>query len=278
MSPLRSIPRGYAPSSTASRRWPSTTARNTRKALRPLDIPACALIRYYRDADYHTTGVNVKVAGAANVGYIMGTGDDVPRSLEDLGVHVKFLSPQDIPTGNLSAYDAIIVGIRAYAAAPKSKPRTAGFSITSKGGGVVLVQYQSPEYDHNYGPYPFSFGPNPEKVVEEDDKVTLAPERPRVELAQQNHRDGLLRTGSRSAVTILSLNGIQSTLRRRRCTIGAGTAKGRSDLCPLWQGVYVYMAFAFFRQMPDGVPGSFRIMANLISMGKNPDLAKNVGN
>ena len=56
----------------------------------------------------------------------------------------------------------------------KSGPRTTASSSTSNDGGVLLVQYQTPEFDHNYGPYPFSFGPNPEKVVEENDKVNIS--------------------------------------------------------------------------------------------------------
>ena len=87
----------------------------------------------------------------------MGTGDDVPRSLEDLGVHVKFLSPQDIQTGNLSAYDAIIVGIRAYAVRPEIRTANDRLLEYVKDGGVLLVQYQTPEFDHNYGPYPSHF-------------------------------------------------------------------------------------------------------------------------
>ena len=127
---------------------------------------------YYRNSDYHTTGVDVKLAPALNVGYIMGTGDDVPTSLEDLGVHVKFLSPQDIQTGNLAAYDAIVVGIRAYAVRPEISTANDRLLQYVNDGGVLLVQYQTPEFDHNYGPYPFTFGPNPEKVVEENDKVS----------------------------------------------------------------------------------------------------------
>ncbi len=83
---------------------------------------------HYRNAAMRTTGVDVKVAPGLKVGYIMGTGDDVPSSLQDVDVHVIQLSPQDIETADLSSYDAIVLGIRAYAA--RSRLRTAVYSST----------------------------------------------------------------------------------------------------------------------------------------------------
>ena len=134
---------------------------------------------YYRDAKYRTTGVDVKVAPNLKIGYIMGTGDDVPASLEDIGVHVSLLSPQDVSSADLSSYDAILVGIRAYAERPELKTSSSRLLDYARNGGIVIVQYQTPEYDHNYGPYPLNLSGDPEKVVEEDTKVTLlAPDDP----------------------------------------------------------------------------------------------------
>ena len=123
---------------------------------------------YYRPASFRTTGVDVKIAPGLKVGYIKGTGDDVAQSLQDLGINVTFLSPQDIATGDLSSYDAIILGIRTYAARPELKTSNNRLLDYVRNGGTVIVQYQTPEYDHNYGPYPLSISNDPEKVVEED--------------------------------------------------------------------------------------------------------------
>ncbi len=230
---------------------------------------------YYRDADYHATGVDVKLAGTPNVGYIMGTGDDVPHSLEDLGVHVKFLSPQDIQTGNLSAYDAIVVGIRAYAVRPEIITANGRLLEYVKDGGVLLVQYQTPEFDHNFGPYPFSFGPNPEKVVEENNKVSiLAPNDPVLSWPNKITEadfSGWVEERGHDFVAKWDPNYIAPTEMHDQ---DQDPQKGGLIYARYGKGMYVYTAFALYRQLPEGVPGGFRIFANLLSLKKNPGLAQ----
>ena len=134
---------------------------------------------YYRDATYETTGVDVKVAPNLHVAYVTGTGDDVAKSLVDLGVHVTFLSAADIETADLSAYDTVVLGIRAYAARPELRTANARLLNYVKAGGIVLVQYQTPEFRSGDAPYPLSVPGDAEKVVEEDSVVSiLTPEDP----------------------------------------------------------------------------------------------------
>jgi hypothetical protein len=229
---------------------------------------------YYRNADFHTTGVDVKLAPTLNVGYIMGTGDDVPTSLEDLGVHVKFLSPSDIQTGNLAAYDAIVVGIRAYAVRPEVSTANGRLLQYVNDGGVLLVQYQSPEFDHNYGPYPFSFGPNPEKVVEEDDKVTLAPNDPVLNWPNKITETDFSGWVEERGHDFVAQWDPKYTTPTEMHDQGQDPQKGGLIYAHYGKGVYVYTAFALYRQLPEGVPGGFRLFANLLSLKKNPGLAQ----
>ncbi len=228
---------------------------------------------YYRDSVYRTTGVDVKVAPGLRVAYVMGTGDDVPQSLEDLGIHVTFLSPADIAAGDLSRFDAVVLGIRAYAARPELRTANARLLAYAKAGGVVIAQYQTAEYDHNYGPYPLSLPGDAEKVVEEDSAVTLVtPDDPllswpnRITAADfhgwvEERGHGFLRSWA-------------AQYRAPTETHDAGQEPQRGGLvyAPYGQGAYVYLAYAFFREMPEGVPGAFRLMANMLSLGKNPGL------
>ncbi len=132
---------------------------------------------FYPSAPYKLVGVDVKVAPNLKVGYIMGTGDDVPQSLESLGVQVQLIT--DISKTNLSAYDVIVLGIRTYAAHPDLAGGNARLLDYVKQGGVVVVQYNTREYDHNYGPYPLTLSGDPEKVVDESNEVKLLrPESP----------------------------------------------------------------------------------------------------
>jgi hypothetical protein len=200
----------------------------------------------------------------------MGTGDDVPESLENVGVHVHLLSPQDVSSADLSSYDAIVLGIRAYAARPELKTSNSRLLDYVKNGGVVVVQYQTQEYDHNYGPYPLTLSGDPEKVVEEDNKVTLlAPNDPVMSWPNKiNEADfdgwveerghGFMRTWDSHYVALTEMHDVDQD-----------PQKGGLLYTRYGNGAYVYMAYAFFREMPEGVPGSFRIMSNLISLRKN---------
>jgi LmbE family N-acetylglucosaminyl deacetylase len=224
----------------------------------------------YREASFRTTGVDIKIAPGLKVAYVNGTGDEVANSLKDLGVNVTFLSPQDIANGDLSNFDAVILGIRAYAARAELKSSNNRILEYVHNGGTVIVQYQTPEYDHNYGPYPLSISGDPEKVVEEDSKVVLDSSDPILnfpnKITEADFKGWVEERG----------HGFASTWAPE---YKAPTEMHDTDQAPqhggllyasYGKGTYVYLAYAFFRQMPDGVPGSFRIMANLLSVSKRP--------
>jgi len=228
---------------------------------------------FYRDAVYKTSGVDVQVAPQLKVAYIAGTGDDVARSMQNLGIHVDPLSAEEIATGDLSSYDAIVLGIRAYAASPELKASNNRLFDYTKNGGTVIVQYQSGEYDHNYAPYPLSLSSDPENVVEEDGEVSiLSPNDPllswpnKITLADfqnwvEERGHGFVKTWDSHYVAPTEMH-----------DAGQDPQKGGLLYTSYGKGTYIYVSYAFFRQMPDGVPGAFRIMANLVSTGKNPSL------
>jgi len=228
---------------------------------------------YYRPATYRTTGVDVKVAPGLKVAYVMGTGDDVARSLEDIGVHVTFLSAQDIASGNLAQYDAIVLGIRAYAARPELRTFNNRLLDYTKNGGTVVVEYQTPEYDHNYGPYPLTLSSDPEKVIEENNAVQiLAPSDPLLNWPNKITTADFDNWVEERGHDFMSEWDPKYIALTETHDTNQDPQKGGLLYARYGSGTYVYLAYAFFRQMPDGVPGSFRIMANLISAGKNPEL------
>jgi hypothetical protein len=138
----------------------------------------------------------------------------------------------------------------------------------------VIVQYQTQEYDHNYGPYPLTLSGDPEKVVEEDSKVSiLVPNDPvlnwpnKITTADfdqwvEERGHGFMHEWDSHYIALTEMHDTEQD-----------PQKGGLLYARYGKGAYVYLSFAFFRQMPDGVPGSFRIMANLLSMAKNPGLA-----
>ncbi len=246
-----------------------------RQGFERVGYPGLRPYPYFRPSVYRTTGTDVKVAPGLRVGYVMGTGDEVARSLEDLGVHATLISPSELAGGDLSTYDAIVLGIRAYAARPELGTLNGRLLEYARRGGVVLVQYQTQEFDRNYGPYPLALSGDPEKVVEEDSKVSLlAPGDPL--LNWPNHIttadfDGWVEERGHGFLRSWDPHYIALTETQ---DAGQDPQRGGLVYTRYGRGAYIYLAFAFFRQMPEGVPGSFRIMANLISLAKNPAMAE----
>lgn len=229
---------------------------------------------FYRPAVDHVTGVDVDVPKRLRVGYIMGPGDDVPRSLEEMNVHVSLLSPQDVALGDLSKYDAIVIGIRAYAVRPDLTEFRNRLLQYVHDGGVLLVQYQRSVLDSSDTPYPVFLGNDPEKVVVEKDPVTiLRPKDPLFTWPNQitpadfsgwieERGHGFMGHWSSEYIPLTEVHDPDQA-----------PQKGGLIYARYGRGIYIYAAYAFYRELQQGVPGAFRIFANLISAGKNPGFA-----
>ena len=229
----------------------------------------------YRPSSYRTSGVDVKVAPGLNVGYVMGAGDDVPQSLASLGINVHFLTAGDLASANLAKYDAIVLGVRAYAAREDLKTYNGRILDYVKNGGTVIVQYNTQEYDQNYGPYPYKMGSMPEEVTDEHSKVEiLAATNPVFnwpnKITAKDFENWVEERGSKFLTTWDAA--YQPLLETH--DPGQDPQKGGLLYAKYGKGIYIYNAYAFYRQMPEGVPGAYRLFANMISLGKNPQVAR----
>jgi LmbE family N-acetylglucosaminyl deacetylase len=225
----------------------------------------------YKPAMYNLAGVDVTVAPGLRVGYIMGTGDDVPAALEHLGVKANLLGPSEVATGDLSRFDIILMGVRAYAAREDLKVHNGRILEYVKNGGVVMVQYNTPEFDHNFGPYPYVMGGNPEEVTDEASKVAiLTPNNPVFnwpnKVTEQDFTGWVEERGSK---WLKSWDPRYQALLETHDE-GQEPQKGGLVYAKYGKGIYIYNAYAFYRQLPDGVPGAYRIFANMLSLPKNP--------
>jgi len=232
----------------------------------------------YRQSSYRTTGVDVKVAPGLKVGYITGAGDDIPPSLVNLGINVQFLSAGDLASGDLSRFDAIVTGVRAYAVREDLKTFNGRILDYVKNGGVLIVQYNTPEYDHNFGPFPYKMGSNPEEVTDENSKVEILDAANPVftwpnKIGPRDFEHWVEERGSKFLESWDA--GYEPLLEMH--DPGQEPQKGGLLYAKYGKGVYIYNAYAFYRQMPEGVPGSYRLFANMISLAKNPQLAKGAG-
>jgi LmbE family N-acetylglucosaminyl deacetylase len=225
----------------------------------------------YQPATYRLTAVDVKTAPNLRVGYVMGSGDDVPASLENLGVKPGFLGPADIATADLSKFDVLLLGVRTYTVREDLRTYNSRILDYVKNGGVVIVQYNTPEFDHNFGPYPYSMTANPEEVTDEASKVEiLAPSNPIFnwpnKITEKDFNGWVEERGSKW---------MKSWDQQYQALIethdeGQEPQKGGLLYAKYGKGIYIYNALAFYRQLPEGVPGAYRIFANMISLPKNP--------
>ncbi len=228
----------------------------------------------YRPSVHTTSGVNVKVPAGLRVGYVTGSGDEVPQSLAHLGVNVTFLTAGDLAKGDLSKFDAIVLGVRTYAVREDLKTHNSRLLDYAKNGGVVMVQYNTPEYDRNYGPYPYTMSNDPEEVTDEVSKVEILERGNPVftwpnEITVKDFEGWVEERGSKflkewdpQYKPLLSTN-----------DPGQEPQKGGLLYARTGKGVYIYNAYAFYRQLPHGVPGAYRIFANLLSLAKHPQIA-----
>jgi LmbE family N-acetylglucosaminyl deacetylase len=226
----------------------------------------------YAPSTSRVTGVDVKVAPALKVGYVMGSGDEVPDSLHEIGVDPVMLSDTDLQRGDLNSFDAIVLGVRTYTARPAIRAANSRLLDYVKNGGTLISQYQDATYDHDYAPFPLSVpGDQGHTVVEEDAKVTLLqPDDPVMTWPNRITPADFDNWVEERGHGFPKSFGPQWTALTEVHDTGQDPQKGGLIYTQFGKGYYVYLAYAFFREMPEGVPGSFRIMANLLSLGKNP--------
>ena len=212
--------------------------------------------------------VDLKLAGK-RIGYIAGAGDLVAESLKQVGYDVVNLSPYQVINTDLSAFDAIVTGVRLYNVSDDIKSMQPKLMKYVEEGGTLLVQYNvsGPLKINDIGPY--SFGITRDRVTEEDAKVTmLAPQHAVLNFPNkitEKDFDGWIQerglyfvSGQDEKYTaVLGMN-----------DKGESTKNGSLIVADYGKGRFVYTGLSFFRQLPAGVPGAYRLFVNLISTKK----------
>jgi LmbE family N-acetylglucosaminyl deacetylase len=244
---------------------------------RPVGYGDLPRTNYFTPATDRIVPVDLKLPDRRKIAYLPGTGDDVPEALASIGLRPAMLTVADLTAANLAQYDTVILGVRTYNAHPglHGDPTQALIDYARHGGNVV-VQYQTIEFTAADAPYPLALGSN-EKVVDETAPVRLfeEPNDPAVRLLYAPNRisaadfngwieergHGFLSTWDPhySAPTETHDPG-QNPQRGGLITVQLGDD-------PKHLGRWTYVAFAIYRQLPEAVPGAYRLFLNLI----NPD-------
>ena len=221
----------------------------------------------FHDAIHHVQLADVQVLGSPNVAYISGSGDKVAESLAPMGIAPTMLTESDLASGDLTRFDVILVGVRAYAVRDDIRTHNSRLLEYVKQGGTLIVQYQTPEFDQNFGPYPYEMSNRPEEVSEETSTVTiLQPAHPIFTTPNKitpADFDGWFE--QRGSKFWRSWDEHYTPLLECHDT-GQPRQTGGQLIASYGKGHYVYTAYAWYRQLPNGVPGAYRLFANLLSL------------
>ena len=228
-------------------------------------------ITYFPKAKANLVKPDIKITGK-KIGYIIGAGDKVPDALTALGYDVTFLTETDITNENLKQYDAVITGVRAYNIYQYLSNKNDILNRYIENGGNLIVQYmKSNQVGLNTikaGPYPF--GVSSTRVTEENAKVNfLLPNHPAVNFPNkitEKDFEGWVQERStyqadQSDQHYEKLFGMNDT--------GEPESNGSLVIAKYGRGNFAYVSLVLFRQLPAGVPGAYRLLANLIALPKN---------
>jgi LmbE family N-acetylglucosaminyl deacetylase len=264
-------PRNIQPKNYEIRAVAEFKGKTYEEGYRMVGYPGVRLYPAYLPAAYKAVGVDVKVAPQLRVGFLPGTGDDVPVALENLGLHAQTLTPAEVQSTDLAGFNAIILGVRAYAR-PEVRAVNGRLLNYVKNGGVLIVQYNVQNFDGDVAPFSLSLGQNPSKVVDEGSAVKfLQPNNAAFAWPNKIVPDDFKGWEEERGHGFLEKWDSHYTPLVETHDPDQDPQEGGLLLAHYGRGVYVYDAFALYRQLPSGVPGAYRILANLVSLGKNPE-------
>ena len=223
----------------------------------------------YRAATTKVEVFDVKVARDLKVGYVMGSGDDGPEALRQMGVNVKMINGAELASGDLSVYDTIVLGIRVYEVNEDVISNNKRLLDYVSNGGTLIVQYNKNEYANgNFAPYPVGMSRG-DRVTDENAPIAvLVPDHPLFNFPNKIAAEDWKGWTQERGLYFLSNWDAHYTPLLASSDDPANPLKGGQLIAQYGKGNYVYTAYSWFRQFPAGVPGAYRLFANLVSLPK----------
>jgi len=217
--------------------------------------------------------VDVKTVPNLTVGYIVGVGDQVPPAIEQLGAKLSFIESDELAWGNLSKYDAIVTGVRAYERRADLRAYNRRLLDYAQAGGTVIVQYNKFEFNQEqYGPYPASVSQN--RVADETVPVkVLVPNHPVFNFPNKIgnatwdgwvQERGLYFLGDKDPRYVDLVSMVDSFKDNPGEKLGS-LVEGR-----VGKGRWIYLGLGLWRQLPAGTDGAYQLLANLLALPKAP--------
>lgn len=218
--------------------------------------------------------VDVKIIPNLTVGYINGVGDQVPQAIEQLGAKLSFIDQDELAWGDLSKYDVIVTGVRAYERRSDLRAYNHRLLDYAERGGTVIVQYNKMEFNRaDYGPFPAKVSSNrvsdelvPVKVLVPNHSVFSYPNKIGTSTWDGWVQErGLYFLGEKDPKYVDLVSMVDSF------PDNPGEKLGSFVEGKIGKGRWLYLGLGLWRQLPAGTDGAYQLLANLISLGKAPD-------
>ena len=248
--------------------------KTTAKTLHTIKYDHIPYINYFTDAKANYVLVDLKTAGK-KIGYIVGAGDKVPEGLEQMGYEVTMLTDKELSRNNLKQFDAIISGVRAYNTNEWLNKHYEKLMKYVEGGGNLIVQYNT---SNQIGPVRAKIGPynfNISRTRITDEKAAVAFLKP--DHAVLNYPNKIAPDDFNGWVqerSIYHASGWDKAFEPifSMSDPGEGADEGSLIIAKHGKGFFSYTGLVFFRQLPAGVPGAYRLLANLIALNQKKEM------
>ncbi|HEX2254013.1 MAG TPA: NEW3 domain-containing protein, partial [Thermoanaerobaculia bacterium] len=228
---------------------------------------------YPEPAQARVAALDLALPPLSRVGYVRGASDRVPEALLEVGVPLVLLAAEDLASGDLDRFDAVVVGSRAYETDPALAEANERLLDYARRGGLLIVQYQQYAFvEGGFAPLPLEIGRPHGRITDEAAPVRLlAPEHPLFHLPNElGPADWQGWVQERALYMPATFDSAYLPLLAMRDP-DQPEQLGAVLVAPLGEGTYVYTGLAFFRQLPAGVPGAYRLFANLLALGGRGD-------
>lgn len=222
----------------------------------------------FADAEARVTVVPVAVRDGLMVGYIMGTGDDGPIAIRQMGASVELLTEAQVRDGTFSDYDVIVLGVRAYETRVDVRAANEQLLDFARSGGTIINQYNQYQFSNGgYAPYGLTIGRPAPRVADETATITMlepyAPIFTTPNRVTQSDFEGWVQE---RGLYFASEWGDEYAPLLELNDPGEPARRGSLLVAPVGDGMYVYTGLSFFRQWAGRVPGAYRLFANLVSL------------
>ncbi|HEV9035237.1 MAG TPA: PIG-L family deacetylase [Puia sp.] len=243
--------------------------KDTAMELRTIAYEHIPRIDYFRPAEEKFVLADIKTAGK-RIGYIEGAGDKVPDALVQMGYEVMMLKEKDITPGFLNQFDAVITGVRAYDVHGWLAARHSALMEYVKDGGNLIVQYNRGNLGRmttNIGPYPLAISNL--RVTDENARVNfLQPSHPVLNFPNKITDRDFEGWIQERGIYFAGQTDPQYEAIFSMSDPGEQEQKGSLVIAHFGKGIFVYTGLVFFRELPAGVPGAYRLIANIIALNQ----------